>query len=102
MRPRTEVPPIRNDGASDKGALKEAFIRIRVWLTVGRRCRTAPASQTALAGTGALAASANKSAGAASDKALAAEPSRNPRRLPEIIVALPCIASFGWGTAGAR
>src|SRR5450631_1310312 len=80
MRPRTDVPPTLNVGASVSGVLKDVLISILVSLTVGNRWRKPPASQVALAGAETDTACANKSAGTASESAVAAELRRNFRR----------------------
>ena len=45
MRPRKVDPPIRSTGVPVNGFANDALIRIRESLTVGKRCRTCPASQ---------------------------------------------------------
>jgi hypothetical protein len=55
MPPRTAASPTRSVGASVSGALKDTLMSMRLSLTVGSRCRTAPASQAAADGTGATA-----------------------------------------------
>jgi hypothetical protein len=80
MRPRTDVSPTFSVGASVNGALKDALINILVSLTVGSRWSKLPASHFALAGAAADAACANKSAGTASESAVAVELRKNFRR----------------------
>src|SRR5450432_1127895 len=83
MRPRTDVPPMFRTGASASGVSNDALINILLSLTVGKRWRKPPASHVALAGAVAEAACANRSAGTVRENAVAAEPRRNCRRLPE-------------------
>src|SRR5262245_41119950 len=88
MRPRTAASPTRNVGASANGALKDALMRMRLSLTVGSRCRTAPASQAAADGTGATADWAKSSGDTAADTASALEARRNSRRFAMLMVCL--------------
>src|ERR1700730_1504114 len=84
MRPRTETLPTRRVGASASGAAKDVLISIRVSLTVGSRWRTRPGSHAPPAGTGACADCANRSAGALTHSAAAADPRKNSRRSNDI------------------
>src|SRR5450755_212822 len=94
MRPITDVPPTLSVGASVNGVLKDVLINIRVSLTVGNRWRKLPASHVALSGAETDAACANKSAGTASESAVAAELRKNFRRSLTSMGAQPCFLSL--------
>jgi hypothetical protein len=79
MRPRAVALPKRSVGTVLSGTVNEALISMRVSLTVGSRWRTRPASHV-LAGDGAVAAWASRSAGAVSESPTAAELRRKLRR----------------------
>jgi hypothetical protein len=77
MRPGTVAVPTLKRGAAFCGTANDALISISESLTVGRRCRTCPVSQPAVAG--ATPKSANSEAGNDASTVAPNESARNWR-----------------------